>query len=65
MPVGGLDLKVYSSISRIIASIFSELLRSIAEAESGLNPAAINRNSNGTYDFGVMQINSSWEKILV
>ena len=40
------------------------LLRAIAEIESGLNPAAFNRNRNGSYDFGLMQINSFWAKIL-
>ena len=28
--------------------------------ESNFNPAAVNKNSNGTYDVGLMQINSSW-----
>jgi soluble lytic murein transglycosylase-like protein len=36
------------------------ILRAIAKVESNFNPRAINRNTNGTYDFGVMQINSSW-----
>ncbi|HRR40151.1 MAG TPA: lytic transglycosylase domain-containing protein [Syntrophales bacterium] len=36
------------------------LLWSIAAVESAFNPNAINRNANGSYDYGVMQINSSW-----
>ena len=41
-----------------------ELLYAIGQHESGLNPAAVNWNSNGTYDFGPMQINSSWAPTL-
>ena len=37
-----------------------QILRAIAKVESNFNPTAVNRNSNGTYDFGLMQINSSW-----
>lgn len=36
------------------------ILRSIAKVESGYNPRAFNRNPNGTFDYGVMQINSTW-----
>jgi hypothetical protein len=36
------------------------VLRAIAKVESDFNSRAINWNTNGTYDFGVMQINSSW-----
>lgn len=39
----------------------SALLEAIALVESGGNPAAVNRaNTNGSYDVGLMQINSSW-----
>lgn len=37
-----------------------QILRAIAKVESNFNPRAINWNTNGTYDFGVMQINTSW-----
>lgn len=36
------------------------VLWSIAKNESNFNPWAVNHNSNGSYDFGLMQINSSW-----
>lgn len=36
------------------------LLYAIAKTESGLNPKAVSHNRNGSYDVGLMQINSSW-----
>lgn len=36
------------------------LLRAISRTESGGNPRAINRNKDGSYDIGHMQINSRW-----
>lgn len=40
--------------------IHPDILRAIARVESNYAPRAINWNRNGSYDFGVMQINSSW-----
>ncbi len=36
------------------------LLRAIAQVESGMNPKAVGKNSNGTSDTGLMQINDWW-----
>ncbi|MDY0300848.1 MAG: lytic transglycosylase domain-containing protein [Trichlorobacter sp.] len=38
--------------------ISPRILWAIAKVESGGNPRAINYNKNGTYDYGLMQINS-------
>lgn len=40
------------------------LLYAIARTESGLNPIATNRNRDGSYDVGLMQINSRWFPVL-
>lgn len=45
-------------------SLDAWLLYAIANQESGLNPAAFNRNRDGTYDQGIMQINSSHHRLL-
>lgn len=34
------------------------LLQAIAQVESGMDPASIGKNRNGTRDYGLMQINS-------
>lgn len=45
-------------------NISPRLLWTIAKVESNFNPNAINKNADGSYDFGVMQINSTWARIL-
>lgn len=37
-----------------------EILQAISYVESRLTPAALNANTNGTVDYGHMQINSLW-----
>jgi soluble lytic murein transglycosylase-like protein len=44
--------------------ISPHLLYAISKGESSFNPMAINYNTNGTYDYGLMQINSTWEPAL-
>lgn len=41
-----------------------DLLISISKHESNFKPDAVGWNTNGTYDFGPMQINSSWAPTL-
>ena len=40
------------------------LLWSIAKVESDFTPQTVNWNQNGTYDYGLMQINSAWAQKL-
>ena len=40
------------------------LLEAIARVESNMDPGAVNRNRNGSYDYGLMQINSRWKAAL-
>lgn len=39
-----------------------EILESISTTESENKPYVVHWNTNGTFDVGLMQINSSWEK---
>jgi hypothetical protein len=41
-----------------------QILRAIAKVESNFNPVAVHRNTNGSFDFGLMQINSIWAPTL-
>jgi soluble lytic murein transglycosylase-like protein len=40
--------------------VSTQLVHAIAQHESGMRADAVNTNSNGTQDIGLMQINSSW-----
>ena len=42
--------------------ISPQLLWAIAKTESNFNPTAVNYNKNGSFDYGLMQINSAWYK---
>ncbi|MGB9763703.1 MAG: lytic transglycosylase domain-containing protein [Minisyncoccia bacterium] len=54
------DIGVCFKESAIKYGINDMILKAIAKTESNFNPRAINYNINGTYDMGIMQINSSW-----
>ncbi len=45
-------------------NISPDILWTISRVESGHRPFAVNFNRNGTYDFGHMQINSSWYPVI-
>jgi len=36
------------------------MLLAVIRCESGMNPKAVNRNSDGSYDYGICQLNSYW-----
>lgn len=41
----------------------AELLKAIADVESGMNPRAVNYNVS-SFDYGLMQINSRWYHVI-
>ena len=48
------------SIASTTYRVNVRLLYAIARVESGLHAGAVSRNGNGSYDIGLMQINSWW-----
>lgn len=59
-PAGADDLHSCFRRASMRYDISQRLLEAIAQVESSGNPMAINRNSNGSEDIGLMQINSFW-----
>lgn len=45
-------------------NISPQLLLTVTKEESNFNPLAIHWNTDGSYDYGLMQINSSWYKVI-
>jgi len=39
---------------------WENILIAVLKCESGLNPKAVNKNKDGTYDYGIAQFNSYW-----
>ncbi|MEZ0361589.1 MAG: lytic transglycosylase domain-containing protein [Hydrogenobacter sp.] len=54
-----LDLSLCFDKASWETGVNRKLLVVIAYVESGLRRDALNRNTNGTYDIGIMQVNSS------
>ncbi len=55
-------VEVDSCIAKAAAlhNVDLNLLRAIAKVESGMNPKAVGKNTNGSNDTGLMQINDWW-----
>lgn len=62
LPTGGFAACFDEAAARY--QIPSSLLMAISRVESSGNPQAINRNPDGSYDIGHMQINSRWLPLL-
>lgn len=61
-PARGFDQCFISAGERY--GIHPDILWAIAKVESNLKSGVINKNTNGSYDYGIMQINSSWHRHL-
>lgn len=57
-----IEKQILLSASRL--GIDADLIKSIIQNESGWNAQAVNENKNGTYDYGLGQINSANFKVL-
>lgn len=64
MPPPPVHLRACFQLASTLANIPEPILWAIAWQESRYRHDAFNRNRNGTYDVGIMQINSSWKSHL-
>lgn len=58
----------WEEIARSIGSKYKidiEVFVAVIWAESGMNPKAINKNPNGTTDFGICQFNDYWYRDII
>lgn len=58
------DIQACMEVSAKKYDIHPYLIWAIAKTESDFNPLAVGKNSNGTRDIGLMQINDTWLKKL-
>ena len=62
------DQLYWESVARRIAAKYDidpDDFVAVLKCESGLNPKAINKNANGTTDFGICQFNDYWYKDVI
>ncbi|MBT9175229.1 MAG: Membrane-bound lytic murein transglycosylase C [candidate division WS2 bacterium] len=57
-----LKIKLEEMVRRIAREegVDEDLIVAVIKCESGMNPRAINRNRNGTTDYGIAQFNDYW-----
>lgn len=67
-PLSQLKRQQWAEIARRIGSKYKidvDVFVAVIWAESGMNPRAVNRNKNGTTDFGICQFNDYWYKDII
>ncbi len=58
----------WEAIARKIArehQLDEDVFVAVLYCESGMNPKAINRNKNGTTDYGIAQFNDHWYRAII
>lgn len=63
-----LQKKQWEIIARDAAKIYDidqDIFAAVLYCESGMDPKAVNRNKNGTTDYGICQFNDYWYKDII